>query len=225
MAENTVQQWMRDAARAIDDAGFYDRYQRLADEMTCDAAMEQCIREMAEIIAAHAPQDTAAIREQLAEEKGIIDRVWKALGISTYADAHGKAIDELVAERVAHVPQAAAAPVPEGITPLPWVINKYGDLVAECTYALVADVFDGRPNYDNDKRISRVNAAYIVQACNAYPALLSALGEAERALQAIRERTFVVTDSASAEYHKLSEIRQNTDAALSTIRALLPASD
>jgi hypothetical protein len=34
------------------------------------------------------------------EEHAIVDRVWKALGITDYAGAKGKAIDELVAEAV-----------------------------------------------------------------------------------------------------------------------------
>src|SRR5438132_11421252 len=37
-----------------------------------------------------------ALRADLAEEQKIVDRVWKALGISRYEDAGGKSIDELV---------------------------------------------------------------------------------------------------------------------------------
>lgn len=35
------------------------------------------------------------------EERAIVDRVWKVLGITTYADAQGQAIDEIVAGLVA----------------------------------------------------------------------------------------------------------------------------
>ena len=45
-------------------------------------------------------EDKEMAEAALAEEKSIVDRVWKALGISTYADAEGKAIDELVADLV-----------------------------------------------------------------------------------------------------------------------------
>ena len=40
----------------------------------------------------------ARLRAELETERAIVDRVWKALGITTYAGAKGKAIDELVAE-------------------------------------------------------------------------------------------------------------------------------
>ena len=40
----------------------------------------------------------AKLRSQLADETAIVNRVWKALGISTMAEANGKAIDELVAD-------------------------------------------------------------------------------------------------------------------------------
>lgn len=40
----------------------------------------------------------ARLREELETERAIVDRVWKALGITTYGGAKGKAIDELVAE-------------------------------------------------------------------------------------------------------------------------------
>lgn len=33
-------------------------------------------------------------------EAAIVDRVWRALRVSQYSDANGKAIDELVAEAV-----------------------------------------------------------------------------------------------------------------------------
>lgn len=37
------------------------------------------------------------LRNERDEEKNIVDRVWKAIGCETYADAKGKTIDELVA--------------------------------------------------------------------------------------------------------------------------------
>ena len=41
-------------------------------------------------------QRESALREQLARETAIVDRVWNALGITAYTQAGGKAIDELV---------------------------------------------------------------------------------------------------------------------------------
>ncbi len=46
------------------------------------------------------------LRDQLAAETAIIDRVWKALGITTYEQANGKAIDELVSELRATLAEA-----------------------------------------------------------------------------------------------------------------------
>ena len=40
----------------------------------------------------------AALRASLADETAIVDRVWKALGVTTYAQVSGKAIDTIVAE-------------------------------------------------------------------------------------------------------------------------------
>lgn len=48
----------------------------------------------------HAAETVPALRERLVEEHAIVDRVWKALGITDYVGAKGKAIDELVAEAV-----------------------------------------------------------------------------------------------------------------------------
>lgn len=39
-----------------------------------------------------------SLQSRLAEETAIVDRVWAALGVSTYADAGGKEISELVRE-------------------------------------------------------------------------------------------------------------------------------
>lgn len=44
-----------------------------------------------------AEKERDSLAEKLREETAIVDRVWKALGISTYEQAKGKAIDEIVA--------------------------------------------------------------------------------------------------------------------------------
>lgn len=50
------------------------------------------------------------ISKERDEEVAIVDRVWKALGISHYAQAKGKAIDELVAELKRKAEAATQAP-------------------------------------------------------------------------------------------------------------------
>jgi hypothetical protein len=42
--------------------------------------------------------EVAELRRQVREAHAVIDRVWRALGVSEYGDARGKTIDELVAD-------------------------------------------------------------------------------------------------------------------------------
>jgi hypothetical protein len=158
--------------------------------------------------------------------------------INRVPDVHAIYLEAIVREVLngikEHAPQPAPVPewakkAAEGITPLPWIKSRsfYTPTHPERFWGTNIAASRGitATAYGATRDESEANAGLISESCNAHPAMLSALGVAERALQAIRERTFVVTDSAIAEYHKLSEIRQNTDAALPTIRALLPASD
>jgi len=48
-------------------------------------------------------KEVARLKGQLTEEIKIVSRVWNALGVSTYADANGKEISEIVSEKVARV--------------------------------------------------------------------------------------------------------------------------
>ncbi len=48
-------------------------------------------------------QQLAASEQRVKEEAAIVDRVWRALGITTYEQANGKSVDELVANLKARV--------------------------------------------------------------------------------------------------------------------------
>jgi hypothetical protein len=74
----------------------------------------------------------SAIAAERDEEKAIVDRVWKALGVTTYADAKGKAIDELVSELKAERDALA---------------GRVAELEAVITFAL-----ENGDNYEAEKR-------------------------------------------------------------------------
>ena len=69
-------------------------HQEAADEI------EQLSGELALMKTAveHADSERAFAVDGFKTEEAIVDRVWKALGISTYEEADGKAIDEIVAD-------------------------------------------------------------------------------------------------------------------------------
>ena len=48
------------------------------------------------------------LTDKLASETAIVSRVWAALGVTTYEQAHGKSIDELVTDLTAKLVQAQA---------------------------------------------------------------------------------------------------------------------
>lgn|GEM_PF-6552907 len=54
----------------------------------------------------HEAKANADLQRRLEEGTNIVDRVWKALGISTYEGAGGKSIDEIVADQRAHLAAA-----------------------------------------------------------------------------------------------------------------------
>jgi hypothetical protein len=228
MAESTVQQDLVKAlertVRHLESLHGEDAYGGCVfpiEECTCDLAddyrdVKEAITKAHSPVHAPKPSDPQQWMRDAARECYALKK--------NYCDAR-----DYAAIIAAHAPQASA-PVPEGITPLPWSVSKDGQEVnSDCTNALVADVFDGRPHYTTDKSIARANTAYIVQACNAYPQLLAVAREAERALtrlasphacgclpctgQCVSQESLKIT---------LDAIRDEARAALSNLHAVLP---
>lgn len=76
---------------------------------------------MAESLPSHHEFDE--VREALAESRKVVSRVWEALGIKTYDQAGGKAIDELVCHLREAVEFAHANGFEWPSDPMPWVRN------------------------------------------------------------------------------------------------------
>jgi hypothetical protein len=66
----------------------------------------------------------ADLRRQLADETAIVDRVWKALGITTYEQAGGKANHELVADLAAKL-EASEKRVEELKKSNAWMVEQF----------------------------------------------------------------------------------------------------
>ena len=92
--------WGREEERY--NAGIRHESER-ADAAEARLEQEEVYRKMAE-------EERDQLAARVREESAIVDRVWKALEISTYEDAKGKAIDEIVADlktRLAALREAA----------------------------------------------------------------------------------------------------------------------
>jgi hypothetical protein len=84
--------------------------------------------------------DYEALRQQLESETAIVDRVWKALGVTTYKQANGKSIDELVtqlrqrAEELDKQCQGYYGEASEGWTKFREAERQVADLTAKCAW-------------------------------------------------------------------------------------------
>ena len=118
--------------------------------------------------------------------------------------------------------EATDLPEPKpGHTELPWYIErneKYGIVWIDSDYAPSSAIADLYQRIGDDlipKENAEANAAYIITACNAYPAMLEALHAAGTALQAVadHEVAFGLGPEASRE---TANARKKVDAALSS---------